>query len=142
MYLLPPAALIYPIMVLIAIAALLAGVQINTQPLQKFFYKRKDIYLLGGAFLGTMILLFSWGEIRVSEYKSISSVEKFPDVMEVHHSYSPNGEYQVISSSALHFAPGLSDNAALELPTLPAQPFWGLFIDGNGPIGIMGAARG
>jgi spermidine synthase len=138
MYLLPPAALIYPIMALIAIASLLAGVQIKAGPLDKYFYKRRDIYFLGGAFLATMILLFSWGGIRVSEYKSISSVQKFPDVMEVHHSYSPNGEYQVISSSALHFAPGLSDNAALELPTLPAQPFWGLFIDGNGPIGIMG----
>jgi hypothetical protein len=89
-----------------------------------------------------MILLFSWGGIRVSEYKSISSVEKFPDVVEVHHSYSPNGEYQVISSSALHFAPGLSDNAALELPTLPPSPSGGSLSTATVPLELWVRARG
>jgi spermidine synthase len=41
----------------------------------------------------------------------------------------------------LHFAPGLSDNAVIALGTLPRQAFWGLYVDGEGPIGIMGALR-
>ncbi len=82
--------------------------------------------------------LFMWGEIRVSEYKAISYVRKYPDVTEIYRDHTPAGEFHVYGSSYFHFAPGLSDNAVLELENMPDQPFWGLYIDGNGPIGIMG----
>ncbi|HET7716888.1 MAG TPA: hypothetical protein VFK86_14790, partial [Bauldia sp.] len=43
------------------------------------------------------------------------------------------------SSSYMHFAPGLSDNAAFNLPDLPANTYVGMYIDGDGPEGIMRA---
>src|SRR6185437_7612971 len=36
-----------------------------------------------------------------------------------------------------HFAPGLSDNAAFNLPDLPPKSYVGMYIDGEGPEGIM-----
>src|SRR5262249_29673739 len=41
------------------------------------------------------------------------------------------------SSSYLHFAPGLSDNAAFTLPKMPANAYLGMYIDGDGPCGII-----
>ena len=52
-------------------------------------------------------------------------------------SASPFGYLEVYSSSYLHFAPGLSDNAAFNLPTMPANAYLGLYIDGEGPSGII-----
>ena len=37
----------------------------------------------------------------------------------------------------MHFAPGLSDNAAFNLPAMPANAYLGLYIDGEGPSGII-----
>ncbi|OYU74760.1 MAG: hypothetical protein CFE32_16730, partial [Alphaproteobacteria bacterium PA3] len=44
---------------------------------------------------------------------------------------------EVYSSSYLHFAPGLSDNASLNLDEMPANAYLGLYVDGDGPIGVM-----
>ena len=33
--------------------------------------------------------------------------------------------------------PGLSDNAGVSLPHMPRNAFLGLFVDGNGPVGVM-----
>jgi SAM-dependent methyltransferase len=84
---------------------------------------------------------FLGGDIRVSDYKAISYVRNYPDSKLVHHSYGPGGEYHVYASQYFHFAPGLSDNAALNVSAMPNQPYWGLFVDGSGPIGIMGSLR-
>ncbi|GHV83104.1 hypothetical protein AGMMS50212_04440 [Spirochaetia bacterium] len=95
-------------------------------------------------FLTTIIssfVILQWGGIHVSELKAISYVRKYPDSKLVHHSYAPSGEYHVYYSKYFHFAPGLSDNAALNIHNMPEQPYWGLFIDGSGPIGIMGYLR-
>ncbi len=37
----------------------------------------------------------------------------------------------------MHFAPGLSDSAAFNLPDVPSDAYVGMFIDGDGPEGIM-----
>ena len=50
---------------------------------------------------------------------------------------SPFGYLEIYSSSYLHFAPGLSDNAAFNLPSMPANAYLGLYIDGEGPNGII-----
>ena len=50
---------------------------------------------------------------------------------------APLGESRVYSSSYFHFAPGLSDNAGVSLPHMPRNAFLGLFVDGNGPVGVM-----
>jgi len=44
---------------------------------------------------------------------------------------------EVYKSSMFHFAPGLSDNAAANVSAMPRNAYWGLYIDGNGPISIM-----
>ena len=44
---------------------------------------------------------------------------------------------EAYSSSYLHFAPGLSDDAASICRPMPANAYLGLYIDGDGPIGIM-----
>ncbi|MGD9738597.1 MAG: hypothetical protein AB7O56_12900 [Bauldia sp.] len=75
--------------------------------------------------------------IAVSDYKGISYARRFPDAQLVYSSNSPFGDLHVYSSSYLHFAPGLSDNAAFNIPDMPSNAFLGMYIDGDGPIGIM-----
>ena len=75
--------------------------------------------------------------LAVNDYKGVSYARKFPDAKKVYESASPFGYLEVYSSSYLHFAPGLSDNAGFNLPTMPANAYLGLYIDSDGPIGIM-----
>jgi hypothetical protein len=137
MYVLPPDSLILPIIVIAFAANMLCALRRNEETRRLEIRTRILLASTLGLVL-SLVSLFLWGNIRVSEYKSISYMRKFPDVQEVHRSFSPVGEMTVYASPSLHFAPGLSDVAILQLNTLPTQPFWGLYIDGNGPIGIMG----
>ena len=75
--------------------------------------------------------------INVSQYKGISYARNFPDAERIYRNVSPFGDLQVYSSSYMHFAPGLSDNAAFKLPELPANTYAGMYIDGDGPVGVM-----
>ena len=75
--------------------------------------------------------------IAVSPYKGIAYARNFPDAARIYRSVSPFGDLQVYSCSYMHFAPGLSDNAAFNLPDLPANTYVGMYIDGDGPEGIM-----
>jgi len=135
MFLLPPQYLILPILALTIMAALFACVNDKGE----FPLPAIAALILSGA--AAICCVFFWGEIRVSDFKAISYVRKYPDSKLVHHSYGPGGEYHVYASRYFHFAPGLSDNAALKIPVIPEQSYWGLFIDGSGPIGIMGGLR-
>ena len=80
---------------------------------------------------------FDVPNLAVSDYKGVSYARKFPDSERVYERASPFGYLEVYSSSYLHFAPGLSDNAAFNLPTMPANAYLGLYIDGEGPSGII-----
>ena len=75
--------------------------------------------------------------LAVNDYKGVAYARKFPDAKKVYESASPFGFLEVYSSSYLHFAPGSSDNAGFNLPTMPANAYLGLYIDGDGPIGVM-----
>ena len=98
-------------------------------------------YLLAGAlaFGAHFVLAPALGlkTLAVNEYKGVSYARKFPDAKRVYESASPFGYLEVYSSSYLHFAPGLSDNAGFNLPTMPANAYLGLYIDSDGPIGVM-----
>jgi spermidine synthase len=98
-------------------------------------------YLVAGAvaFGGHFWLAPALGlkTLAVNDYKGVSYARKFPDAKKVYESASPFGYLEVYSSSYLHFAPGLSDNAGFSLPTMPANAYLGLYIDSDGPIGIM-----
>ncbi|MER2606589.1 MAG: hypothetical protein ABTQ29_12205 [Siculibacillus sp.] len=76
-------------------------------------------------------------KLAVSDYKGVSYARKFPDSKLVADHASPFGRLEVYSSSYLHFAPGLSDNAAFNLPKMPENAYLGLYVDGDGPIGVI-----
>ena len=76
-------------------------------------------------------------KLAISDYKGVSYARKFPDSARVYESASPFGYLEIYSSSYLHFAPGLSDNAAFTLPDMPANAYLGMYIDGEGPSGII-----
>ena len=91
------------------------------------------------AFSGHFVLPQTFGlkTLATNDYKGVAYARKFPDAKKVYESASPFGFLEAYSSSYLHFAPGLSDNAGFNLPTMPANAYLGLYIDGDGPIGIM-----
>jgi spermidine synthase len=132
MFFLPPQYLILPILALAIAAALFTCVDDNGE-----FPLPVVLCLLTSALI-SICCVFFWGNIRVSDFKAISYARKYPDSKLVHHSYGPGGEFHVYASEYFHFAPGLSDNAALKIPVVPEQPYWGLFVDGSGPVGVMG----
>lgn len=76
-------------------------------------------------------------KLAVSDYKGVSYARKFPDNKRVYESVSPFGHLEIYSSSYLHFAPGLSDNAAFNLKEMPKNAYLGLYIDGDGPSGVI-----
>jgi hypothetical protein len=76
-------------------------------------------------------------DIAVSSYKGVSYARNFPDAKRLYRNISPFGDLQIYASSYMHFAPGLSDNAAFNVPELPPNTYVGMFIDGEGPSGIM-----
>src|SRR5271167_4712311 len=98
-------------------------------------------FLVSGAlaFAGHFVLPQTLGlkTLATNDYKGVAYARKFPDAKKVYESVSPFGFLEAYSSSYLHFAPGLSDNAGFNLPTMPANAYLGLYIDGDGPIGIM-----
>ena len=98
-------------------------------------------YLVAGAvaFGGHFVLAPAFGlkTLAVNDYKGVSYARKFPDAKKVYESSSPFGYLEIYSSSYLHFAPGLSDNAGFNLPTMPANAYLGMYIDSDGPIGVM-----
>jgi hypothetical protein len=77
-------------------------------------------------------------KLAVSEFKGVAYARKFPDSERVYRRWSPFGDLQIYRSSYLHFAPGLSDNAAFNLPEMPRNVYLGLYVDGDGPSGVIG----
>ena len=82
--------------------------------------------------------MFGLTKLAVSDYKGVSYARRFPDSRRVYARDTPFGFIEVYASSYLHFAPGLSDNAAFNLKTMPgADAYLGLYVDGEGPAGII-----
>ncbi|MHB8630007.1 MAG: spermine/spermidine synthase domain-containing protein [Aggregatilineales bacterium] len=136
MYLLPPERLIAPLIILTTLIALLCF----TEPNPGMDHLQSPVvptFLMILMMIVTIGLLVADGKINVSDFKPISYARQFPDAKEVYHSWGPTGEYSVYQSSYFHFAPGLSDNASLNIQSMPENAFLGLYIDGQGPIGVM-----
>ncbi len=89
--------------------------------------------------LVSLVMGFTFAQINVSPYKGVSYARQFPDSKRVYRNSSPFGLLEVYSSSYFHFAPGLSDAASLYLEEMPEDAFLGMYLDGDGPIGIMKA---
>lgn len=136
MYFFPPEKLILPLLFIGSVGGLLLSIEKNEKT-GKFTIPIKNGIKSLAAFIIAASVLLIFGQINVSEYKGVSYIRKFPEYNLDHYSYSPTGEYHVYDSSYLHFAPGLSDAAALNVKKMPENAFKGLYIDGSGPIGIM-----
>ena len=79
----------------------------------------------------------SFTQIYVLPYKGVSYAKKFPDAERIYSAATPLGLMEIYRSSYFHFAPGLSDMAAINLKKMPENAYLGMYIDGDGPIGIM-----
>jgi len=134
MYLLSPDQLAIPLIALAAAAAALCFVEEEGGRLR---LRAERLMMTAGVLLFSAALVLMFGRISVSEFKGISYARNFADAKLHYHSYSPLGEMHVYGSAAFHFAPGLSDTAALNLDHMPRNAYRGLYIDGGGPIGIM-----
>jgi predicted membrane-bound spermidine synthase len=75
--------------------------------------------------------------MNVSEFKSVSQARVLADARLMLDDHSPFGRLEAYSSAFFHFAPGLSDNAALNLVEMPRNVYAGLYIDSEGPFGIV-----
>ncbi len=134
MYLLPPENLLIVPLALWMIGGLLWFAGTNGR-----------LATVGHALLATAVIasqlvlprLLDVPSLAVSQYKGISYARNYPDARQIYRNISPFGDLQIYSSSYMHFAPGLSDNAAFNLPEVPADAYVGMFIDGDGPEGIM-----
>jgi spermidine synthase len=93
------------------------------------------VVAFGGHFIAAPALGLS--RLAVNDYKGASYARRLPEAKEVYESWSPFGFLQAYTTSYLHFAPGLSDNAGFNLPEMPANAYMGLYIDSDGPIGVM-----
>jgi SAM-dependent methyltransferase len=96
--------------------------------------------LLGAALVLAALVVFvdvTAEPISTSPYKGVAYARHFPDAQRIYEDWGPQGYLEIYSSSYFHFAPGLSDMAAIDLPTMPENAYLGMFIDGDGPIGLM-----
>jgi len=80
---------------------------------------------------------FTLPQITVSSYKGVSYARNFPDSERIYRATSPHGLMEIYASSYFHFAPGLSDMAALNLDETPSNAYYGMFFDSDGPQGVM-----
>ncbi len=134
MYLLPPENLLFIPLALWTIGGLLWFVGENDRR------AAASHALLAAAVVASQLLLprlLDVPVLAVSQYKGVSYARNYPDARQIYRNISPFGDLQIYSSSYMHFAPGLSDNAAFNLPDVPSDAYVGMFIDGDGPEGIM-----
>jgi hypothetical protein len=136
MFLFPPSFLIFPIVGIAGLPALLCCMQWNVQR-GRYHLRIPELTACLLALAASLILLGRFGAVQVSDFKSESYARAYPDAAQVASAFSPLGETHVFASSYFHFAPGLSDNASASLAKMPQNAFLGMFVDGNGPVGIM-----
>src|SRR5208337_1359876 len=136
MFLLPPDFLIYPLVGIALLPALLCTIHWDSAG-DRFSVKAVEALLCCFMCAFSIFLVARFGGVRVSDFKPESYARDYPDSTMLYHASSPLGESRVYASSYFHFAPGLSDNAGVSLPSMPRNAFLGLFVDGNGPVGVM-----
>ncbi len=100
---------------------------------------RRAMMALGVAGAAAVAIVIVFQQINVSPFKGVSYARNFPDSERIHDAFGPLGRLEVYESSYFHFAPGLSDMAALNLSHMPENAYLGMYMDSDGPIGIMKA---
>ncbi len=104
-----------------------------------FLGERSWAPLVIAAILGGGALHVADANVRIdiNEFKGVSYARQFPDSKRIYRDHSPFGLLEGYTSSYLHFAPGLSDNASVNLDAMPKNAYIALYIDSDGPIGVM-----
>ncbi|MBF0273372.1 MAG: hypothetical protein HQL98_15085 [Magnetococcales bacterium] len=100
---------------------------------------RRSPWLVSLSGVVSLLMLFLLPQLQVSPYKGVSYAAKFPDAQRLYHAAGAHGLHEIFGSSYFHFAPGLSDMASLTMGELPKNTYIGLYVDSDGPIGIMKA---
>ncbi|MBF0176072.1 MAG: hypothetical protein HQL63_04390 [Magnetococcales bacterium] len=100
---------------------------------------RRAPWLVSLSGVVALLLLFLLPQIQVSPYKGVSYATKFPDAKRLYQAAGAHGLLEIYGSSYFHFAPGLSDMASLSMGKLPENAYVGMYVDSDGPIGIMKA---
>jgi hypothetical protein len=136
MFFLPPDFLIYPLLGTALLPALLCALRWDPAA-ERFRFRLLEAVLCLLLCASGIFLVARFGGLRVSDFKPESYARDFPDSRMLYRAFSPLGDSRVYSSSFFHFAPGLSDNAGVALKRMPTNAFLGLFVDGNGPVGVM-----
>ncbi|MGA2977346.1 MAG: hypothetical protein ABSF77_18720 [Spirochaetia bacterium] len=136
MFLFPPDFLVYPLVGIAILPALLCCLQWDAAK-DRFSIRFMEASICLCTAVLSIFLLGRFGSVRVSDFKPESYARNYPDSTLLYQTFSPLGEMRVFSSSYFHFAPGLSDNAGVALPHMPQNAFLGMYVDGNGPVGIM-----
>ncbi len=134
MYLLNPVNLIAAPLAL-WLAACLAWTFLPGAKSARAFFALAGLLAFGGHFV--LAPKLDLPRLAVNDYKGASYARRLPEAVKRYESASPFGFLEAYTTSYLHFAPGLSDNAAFNLPTMPANAYMGLYIDSDGPIGVM-----
>ena len=134
MYVLTPVNLIAAPLAL-WLAACLAWTFIPGAAWSRIFFAIMGLAAFGGHFIAAPAL--DLPRLAVNDYKGASYARRLPEAQKVYESASPFGFLEAYTTSYLHFAPGLSDNAGFNLPEMPANAYMGLYIDSDGPIGVM-----
>jgi spermidine synthase len=136
MFIFPPSFLIYPLVGIAILPGLLCCMRWSAAD-DRFRIQLFEAVLFLVVTAVSFLLLGRFGSLNVSDFKPESYARKYPDSTLVYDAFSPLGETRVFSSSYFHFAPGLSDNAGVSLARMPQNAFLGMFVDGNGPVGVM-----
>ncbi|NGZ28805.1 MAG: hypothetical protein G8345_18180 [Magnetococcales bacterium] len=98
---------------------------------------RRSIWKVSMAAVVALGLLAWLPQIQVSPYKGVSYATKFPDSQRIYRQSGTHGLLELYASSYFHFAPGLSDMASLAMEELPENAYLGMYMDSDGPIGVM-----
>jgi spermidine synthase len=137
MFFLPTETLLIPILIMILVSSLLCSLRFDAEN-GKPFIKTLHLFSMGVMFVLCLGVFLVAGNISVSDFKPIFYAEHYKDSRVESKIYSPAGEMYVFKSSYFHSAPGMSMNAWQTIRMVQKQTFCGLYIDGNGPIVIMG----
>jgi hypothetical protein len=93
--------------------------------------------ILAGAMAVALVVLARWVDLplRLSPYKPLSIYRQFPDAQVILTRWTPLGRVDVVRSSAVHPAAGLSSTYGGAVPSSPV-----VLVDGDGPRPLVSAA--
>jgi len=136
MFVFSPDRLLVPVLLLGFLAAAAASMQVGRRS-GRLQFAPAGVGLSALATVAALVLLMVAGRIHVSPFKGISYARQMVGSRPVYSSFGPTGQVDIFQGP-FHFAPGLSDNAALNVAAMPGDDaYLAMYVDGSGPIGLI-----